>query len=401
MTLLEEFASAIENGDLATMESLLASGAVVANARLPRNDSPPALVLAARHGKDAVDILLRANAPVDDTDEAGRTPCHIAAELGRDDVLALLLDRQPALRTVDGNGFSAFAYAMKNCEQDSGRCATMLLSVNLTSGALFDNIHIVDADLCRLAATSTEGIELMGLFFGINISNLFDEHGGTPLHAAASNMRLRDANVIRMLVDECGIDLEAHNHFRRTCLQIAAEHANVFALRCLISAGADVNRVSYNNSTLLHKVCSYECTVLLLAGGANAHARDRQNQSALCLATTDMFRWAVVHPLVAAGANLDDIVGSGKTGREEWARQGRTLDPRKVEAARHDIAKARVSFVSHRALEVCVGLQSLRINALQMCEILPFVCGNFAPMIPFHIWWKIATTVKHFRPQSK
>jgi hypothetical protein len=56
-----------------------------------------------------------------------------------------------------------------------------------------------------------------------------------------------------------------------------------------------------------------------------------------------------------------------------------------------------IDFVSDRARQVCIGLQSLRIDALQMCEVLQFACGAIAPLIPFHIWWKIATTVKHFR----
>jgi hypothetical protein len=76
---------------------------------------------------------------------------------------------------------------------------------------------------------------------------------------------------------------------------------------------------------------------------------------------------------------------------------GWTIDPDQVEAARREIAKARLDFVRERALQVCIGLQSLELSALQMCEIMLFACGPIAPMIPFHLWWKIATTVKHFR----
>jgi hypothetical protein len=103
----------------------------------------------------------------------------------------------------------------------------------------------------------------------------------------------------------------------------------------------------------------------------------------------------VVHPLLAAGADLD-AADDGETARQVLARRGWTIDPDEVEAARRDIAKARIDFVRDRALQVCIGLQSLRIDALQMCEILQFACGRVAPLIPFHIWWKIATTVKHF-----
>jgi hypothetical protein len=74
MSSLEEFATAIETGDSSTLELLISNGSVDVNARLPRQNRPPALVLAAACGqKDFVDILLRANARIDETDrEAGR-----------------------------------------------------------------------------------------------------------------------------------------------------------------------------------------------------------------------------------------------------------------------------------------------------------------------------------------
>jgi hypothetical protein len=81
------------------------------------------------------------------------------------------------------------------------------------------------------------------------------------------------------------------------------------------------------------------------------------------------------------------------------AYRGMIIDRDQAEVARRDIAKARIDFVRYRALEVCIGLQSLRLDALQLCEILQFACGAIAPLIPFHIWWTIATTVKHFRIQ--
>jgi hypothetical protein len=52
--------------------------------------------------------------------------------------------------------------------------------------------------------------------------------------------------------------------------------------------------------------------------------------------------------------------------------------------------------VRQRALQVCVGLQSLGLDALQMCEIAQHSCGHVAHLIAFHQWWTIATTVKHF-----
>ena len=68
-----------------------------------------------------------------------------------------------------------------------------------------------------------------------------------------------------------------------------------------------------------------------------------------------------------------------------------------LERARRGIAKVRLDLVRHRASQVCIGLQSSRLGALEICEILLHACGPVAPSIAFHQWWSIATTVKHFR----
>jgi hypothetical protein len=66
MSSLEEFAKAIEDGNSSIVESLISSGSVDVNARLPRPFQPPALAFAAQFGRvGIVDILLRANARVD------------------------------------------------------------------------------------------------------------------------------------------------------------------------------------------------------------------------------------------------------------------------------------------------------------------------------------------------
>jgi hypothetical protein len=44
----------------------------------------------------------------------------------------------------------------------------------------------------------------------------------------------------------------------------------------------------------------------------------------------------------------------------------------------------------HSTSALVFNLQSLKLDALQMCEIL-----QRARLIPFHIWWATATTVKH------
>jgi ankyrin repeat protein len=250
--------------------------------------------------------------------------------------------------------------------------------------------------LCRFAATSTAAIQAL-IDRGVVVRELHDSIDRTPLHVAA--LGCRDADVFKMLVNVCGIDLEARHCYGGTSLHSAAFNGIVFALRCLINAGADVNVADNNGNTPLHRANDFDCAVLLLAAGANVCARDSNGRTALhCVALVgnDI---AAVHALLAAGAYLDAANLRGEIPRWTLARRRLTIDPDQVEAARREIAKTRLNLVLDRALQVCIGLQSLRLNALQMCEILQFAClgGSVSQLIPFHIWWKIATTVKHFQ----
>jgi hypothetical protein len=149
-------------------------------------------------------------------------------------------------------------------------------------------------------------------------------------------------------------------------------------LRCFIDAGADLDAVDANGRTPLHRVIDYQCAALLVAAGSNLNARDLHGRSAI--QCTDI---SVVPAFLAAGADPSELPEL-------------VIPPATVETARRDIASTRLDFVRYRALQVCIGLQSLSLDALQMCEILQHACGPVAHVIAFHQWWKIATTVKHF-----
>jgi hypothetical protein len=148
----------------------------------------------------------------------------------------------------------------------------------------------------------------------------------------------------------------------------------------------------------LHVVTNHDCAVLLLAAGANVCARDTSGQTALHqIGARHANDLIAVPSLLAAGADLEVADDDAVTARQVLARRRLTCGPDQIEAARRDIAQARLDFVRDRALQVCIGLQLLELDALQMCEIMLFACGPVAPLIPCHIWWKIATTFKHFR----
>jgi ankyrin repeat protein len=379
MSVLEDFAKAIENGDSSQVESLLTGGSIDVNARLPRKFNPPPLLLAVRCDERCVrivEILLNSGAHIDGVDDNLQT-ASLAATLARSvDVLAVLLLHRPNLEIADVANSNPLQISLKHMVD---RISVMLIN----AGASLD-VGFEPGSICRFASRSTSAIQAL-LSRGANMNDLCDPMLYTPLHLASRRMRSFDLDVVNMLINVGGIDLEAQTMQGKTCTHIAAS-GNDIALRCFINAGADVNCADRVGQTPLHFVSNYpKCAVLLVAAGANVNARDRDGRTALNVAVN--WNWTVVLPVfLAAGADPSDVSGQSIA----------AVSDHQVEAARCAIAKVRLDFVRYRATEVCVGLQSLHLDALQLCEILRHSCGPLARLIAFHQWWTIATTVKHF-----
>jgi ankyrin repeat protein len=393
MSLLEDFAKAIEQGDSNQINSLLASGSIDVNARLPRELNPPPLVFAVRcNSVDViVETLLNAGAHIDDVSDDQQTACHVAASHGRVDALALLLAHRPSANLTLRDRSNQTPLDISFVVGQDRRVALMLVE----AGAPLHARH----DLCGFAVTSTRAIQAL-LNRGIAVKRLRRAVSMySPLHVAAAARRTEFA-VLRMLVDVCAVHLDAKTAQGSTCTAIAAFGGNLVALRLFIAAGADVNSVDTVGRTALHFVRRYECAISLLAAGADVHARDRFGEtplhSAVGAAARSIVSASVVSALLAANADLDAANQKGNTVHQLLANCHMSLDWAEIETARRDIAKEQLNFVRHRAMQVCVGLQSLGLDALQMCEILVHACGPLAPLVPFHHWWKIATTIKHF-----
>jgi hypothetical protein len=171
----------------------------------------------------------------------------------------------------------------------------------------------------------------------------------------------------RMLTDS-EWDLEALNSAGETCTYIAIVCFNSEALCLFLNASADVDSVVCGQPLLETAFQSTNHCLLMLLG-AGAVVRNLLH----CWLNLQIRAASLCRPGIAIG-------------KRDWLRL---------------IARTRLDFVRQRALQVCVGLQSLRLDALQMCEILQRSCGHVARLIPFHLWWKIATTVKHFIQKRK
>jgi ankyrin repeat protein len=389
---LEDLAKAIEDGDSSQVESLLTSGSIDHSARLPREHNPPPLVFAAQRCRARiVELLSSAGADINGVDDSGQTACFAAVWARCVDVLAVLLKHRPDLEIKD-NRFdqTPLQLSLEVINREGDYISVMLIN----AGAALDDLPA--GSLCWFASRSTAAIEAL-LNRGIAVSQLRDTEtrNCTPLHAITSTRdRVRVANadtvdIVNMLVNVCGVDLEARNFDDETCTHIAARSGNDNVIRCFINAGADVNARDCYGRTPMHVVFDFNCTVLLLAAGANFNELDRAGRTAFELAMS-RHHSSILPAFVAAGADPGDLSQQSVAAH----------DADRVETARREIAKERLGFVRKRAMQVRIGLQSLSLDALQMCEILQHSCGPLANLIAFHHWWTIATTVKHFQSSS-
>jgi ankyrin repeat protein len=362
------------------------------------------LVEAARQGNtEEVESLLASGHCIDKANEDGVTACHavVVSNIKTSAavaVLNVLLARRPNLGQRDCRGRIPLSYAL-------ARKNSCIVTMLLKAGSPFDhsNMHM----MCVLCAQSTDVVQAL-LDRGVVMRELCDALGKTPFHFAPYDFN-RDA--MDMLL-AAGADLNARSSSDEAPIHVIARVGHESAMRWLIEAGADLDCGNSLGQTPLHEACfprhslseseeNARCAMLLLAAGADVHARTTDGRSATALHRIAEFvkpyRMTIIHVLLSSGADLDATNHIGGTARQFLANRGVNVDPAAVAAARREIVKLRLDFVRHRALNVCIGLQSMELDALRMCEIMLHACGRVAPLIAFHHWWTIATTVKHFK----
>ena len=269
-------AAAIENGNEAVFEALLAAGAGIGpqnqhgetplHLAAQRGDEAMVLALLAR-GADVNQRILRPKEPMH-----GRTPLMGAATSGKLALVKLLLERGADPMAKDINGWTALTFA----EPLNKRIADHLRrAMNLAPEA--SDLNLFDAARAGLAA------RVRALLAAGTPAGARDDLGRTALHWAAMGGNIE---IVRMLLD-AGVPVDAPDKNGWTPLSLIEDSAEVAKL--LVERGADPNARHGGLPVLLYLASCRAPEVLevLLDGGGDAGATDAEGRGILDFAKSN------------------------------------------------------------------------------------------------------------------
>jgi ankyrin repeat protein len=375
---------AININDTTTASSVISSGVVNLD-----GESLPFHFAVEKGRVEIMTMLLDAGANIDVANDNDCTACHLAIVHNQFNALKLLVERGANVGViVRCTSLLAVVVLYKRSEP----FVILLLDAGAPLGGLESK------ELFKLVTSVAVFKRLMAR--KIDLTRVRNEYGHTLCHHVARNVTCEKD--LRFLVNLCGKNaVRAMDNVGTTPLHWASSNSNESALRVLVELGAELEEQDVDEWTALFRATREQAhgshVELLLALGADVNAIDRWGQAA-CLLAARCKKPAALCALVAAGGNLDQPNNKGETARMLATRSDVHLPTTaEIEAARRRIAKARLDSVRNRAFQICVGLQELNLDALQLCEILKLSFGAIGSLIAFHQWWAIAVKVKHFR----
>ena len=206
----------------------------------------------------------------------GNTPLHLAAIMGRTEIIALLLHAGATIEPKNTDGNTPLQVAELNKHKD---CVQLLLLAQ-TRKLGGDTDMLEEALLDAVKEYRNSGMVSPLFWIGADV-NPRNSDGESPLHKAAA--RWRGTDLVQLLLNH-GADANALDKNHESPLHKAAGEGDADIVQLLLSHGADANALDKNHESPLHKAAGEggaDLVQLLLSHNADANALDKNHESPL------------------------------------------------------------------------------------------------------------------------
>lgn len=302
------FGQAIENNDIAKIESIIAKG-VDLKREIGWGFKP--LTRAARyHAYEAASLLIKAGAEINAIDNfEGLSPLGYAAKYNDIIMADLLLKAKAAVSLKGENGYTPLHYAVENGNVD-------MTKILLASGADSSIKNAAGKSPVEIAAAKGN-TELLTVFHSpITIKK--QEIQASVKKAVKIKQRSSagfiygivrsDIKAAEVLVP-LGKDINKKDSEGYTVLMVAAAQNDMSAVELLIKSGADVNAKNNEGESALLFAANRNSSAmvkLLLSHGADANIKTKKGLTPLmCAASKDYLE--VLKTLLSNGAKINEL----------------------------------------------------------------------------------------------
>ena len=180
---------------------------------------------------------------LEETDEEGNTPLHIAIKNNREEVIELLLAQGVDIHKHNNTGSTPLHLAVKESDLQTVR---MLLSqgadMHIPDDQGFFPIHI---------AVENRNVDMIKLLMEYGESLSSDSDGIQPIHVAIQSKNEGYSEFIKFLLNN-GADINAKNHSGETPLHMAVKTGSMERIDFLLDNGADIRAKDNRKNTPLH-----------------------------------------------------------------------------------------------------------------------------------------------------